>query len=84
MCMKKEFKIKNMDKSNKEKDHCPICGGVNQCQPEMAERCQDGPCWCRAEKFPAALLARLPEEERGQRCICHSCLRAFEVGQAKS
>ncbi|MCF6323742.1 MAG: cysteine-rich CWC family protein [Gammaproteobacteria bacterium] len=50
----------------------------------MAATCQEGPCWCRAETFPAALLARLPEEERDQQCICQSCLRVFEAEQARS
>ncbi len=73
-----------MNKLNKEKYRCPLCGGLNQCQAEMSATHQDGPCWCRAETFSAALLARVPEEERDQRCICLSCLRAFEVAQAKS
>ncbi|PCI14415.1 MAG: hypothetical protein COB71_03420 [Thiotrichales bacterium] len=67
-----------------EKDHCPLCGGQNRCQSEMAQACQDGPCWCRAETFPAVLLARLAEKERDVRCLCLSCLRAFEAEQVKS
>jgi len=59
---------------NNEKDRCPLCGRLNQCQREMATTCQNRPCWCGAKTFPAALLARLPEEERDQHCICLSCL----------
>jgi len=73
-----------MNKLNNEKNHCPLCGGLNQCQSEMAKTCQEGTCWCRAETFPSTLLTHLPEEERNMRCICLSCLKAFETQKTKS
>ena len=73
-----------MIKSNEEKNRCPLCGELNQCQSEMAEASRDGPCWCRVEVFPATLLAALPEEEQNSRCICLSCLKVFEARESKS
>jgi hypothetical protein len=76
-----------MIKQNKEKNRCPLCGELNQCESEMSEIMgagRDVPCWCRIEVFPVALLAALPEEEQNSRCICLSCLKAFDAGQSKS
>jgi prepilin-type N-terminal cleavage/methylation domain-containing protein/prepilin-type processing-associated H-X9-DG protein len=37
----------------------------------------NSPCWCEAEEIPAALLARIPPEQRGRACICRTCLEGF-------
>lgn len=60
---------------------CPLCGGPNACA--LAAPREPGaeapPCWCRAERFPAELLARVPEPARGRACLCRACLaRAAE------
>jgi len=65
--------------ADKHKEHCPLCGGLNQCLSGIPLSCREGPCWCRAETFPAALLAQLPEDERNVRCICQNCLKAFQA-----
>jgi hypothetical protein len=52
--------------------HCPLCGEPNQCamvaDPEAAD------CWCRSEKFPRDLLARVPTNAIGRACICQRCV----------
>ncbi|HEX2189201.1 MAG TPA: cysteine-rich CWC family protein, partial [Longimicrobiaceae bacterium] len=33
-------------------------------------------CWCSAARVAPETLARLPEEERGRRCVCARCAGA--------
>ncbi len=61
------------------RDRCPLCGALNQCQSEIPQECRAEHCWCYAQSFPAELLAQLPENEQGQRCICQRCVAAFAV-----
>ncbi len=51
---------------------CPICGGPNRCAA-AASGSFDTPCWCREATFSPDLLARVPEAQRGQACICRAC-----------
>lgn len=54
---------------------CPLCGAPNACAmaaPEGAE----GACWCSAARIAPETLARLPERERGRRCLCARCAGA--------
>ncbi len=55
---------------------CPLCRRPNHCGAlsgaEGAKR-----CWCHDVKVPAALLARVPAEERGKACVCRECVEAF-------
>lgn len=53
---------------------CPLCGGPNACAVAQSGSF-DTPCWCRDVALPPDLLARLPEEQRGQACICQDCVR---------
>jgi len=50
---------------------CPLCGGDNACA--MAAEGGAGECWCSAARIAPEALARLPEAERGLRCICARC-----------
>lgn len=52
---------------------CPLCGNANQCQLCEVDP-HKGPCWCESERFPEALLARVPAETAGRACVCRSCL----------
>ena len=51
---------------------CPLCGGPNQCAAAQSGSFET-PCWCREATFSPDLLARLPEAQRGQACICQDC-----------
>ena len=55
------------------KDTCPACGQPNQCA--MAGGADPQGCWCMQTPVSRAALARLPAQERGQRCICPVCAR---------
>ncbi|MEG0259523.1 MAG: cysteine-rich CWC family protein [Lysinibacillus sp.] len=50
---------------------CPICGEENSC---MAGTAQQGNCWCVNENFPKEIFELVPEESKGQYCICHKCV----------
>ncbi|KTT41481.1 hypothetical protein RSA46_13605 [Pseudomonas oryzihabitans] len=50
---------------------CPLCGQRNQCSLATGGDIQD--CWCLRTPVDPAALARLPEEERNQRCLCPAC-----------
>jgi len=51
---------------------CPLCGAPNACALARGETPAEA-CWCRAERFSEALLARVPEAARGVACICRAC-----------
>ncbi|MEZ4282881.1 MAG: cysteine-rich CWC family protein [Myxococcota bacterium] len=69
---------------------CALCGEPNDCA--LARRAADGidageggcdrggadaaPCWCRPQRFPAALLARARARDGGAACVCRRCLEA--------
>lgn len=51
---------------------CPVCGGPNDCAiVEGKDR-----CWCFDAVIPPAVLARVPDEARGQRCVCPRCAQS--------
>ncbi|MHB1410678.1 MAG: cysteine-rich CWC family protein [Acidovorax defluvii] len=52
---------------------CPACGQPNECA--MASGADPQDCWCLQVTVSRAALSRLPEQERGQRCICPVCAR---------
>lgn len=54
---------------------CPLCGGANACAAAISGSFET-PCWCRQATFAPALLARVPEAQRGQACICQGCASA--------
>ena len=51
---------------------CPLCGGPNGCTPADAGRF-DVACWCTTTKVDPAALARVPDAQRGQACLCVRC-----------
>jgi hypothetical protein len=54
---------------------CPLCGGENACALAAAPAgAPPAECWCRAERFPRELLARVPAAARGAACVCRACL----------
>jgi hypothetical protein len=54
---------------------CPLCGGENACAM-AAPAGGAGECWCSAARIPPETLARIPEAERGRRCVCARCAGA--------
>jgi hypothetical protein len=48
---------------------CPLCGGDNACGAVAAS----ATCWCFDVKIKAEVLARIPAEAQGTRCICQRC-----------
>jgi hypothetical protein len=54
---------------------CPLCGGDNACAMAAGDG-GAGECWCSAARIPPETLARLPEAERGRRCVCARCAGA--------
>lgn len=64
------------------RSRCPLCGGDNLCGMEV-----DGGasmCWCQGVAFTPELLARVPEEARGQACICRKCAQAAATSPPRS
>lgn len=51
---------------------CPLCGGPNGCAP-AASGSFDTPCWCTTTPIDPAVLARIPEAQRNQACVCRNC-----------
>lgn len=59
---------------------CPLCGGPNDCAPARTGSFAT-PCWCFTQKVDAAVLARIPDAERGQHCVCRACAVAGVAGR---
>lgn len=57
-----------------EDQHCPLCQQMNQCNVTDAIN-----CWCMAADIPKALLAKVPESQRNQACICQTCIERFAI-----
>ncbi|MDH0748523.1 cysteine-rich CWC family protein [Pseudomonas sp. GD03842] len=58
-------------------DTCPVCGQRNHCtlaDPRTADRA----CWCFTETLDPAVLANLPDDVRGQSCLCPRCAGLVE------
>ncbi len=57
--------------------NCPLCSQANHCGMEKG---LDN-CWCAADgmEFPGELLQQLPDQQKGQSCICEACVRAFHA-----
>jgi hypothetical protein len=50
---------------------CPICGNENECA--MAANPGASECWCFTAQVSEDALKAIPEEARGQVCICPRC-----------
>lgn len=53
---------------------CPLCGQPNGCAAARSGSFNT-PCWCTDARFAPALLARVPEPQRGRACICRACAK---------
>ena len=51
--------------------HCPQCGKANSCVLAAGGEIHD--CWCLQTPVDPQALARLPDAERDQRCLCPAC-----------
>jgi len=69
-----------MNTPHPETNACPACGQPNQCA--VAAGADPQGCWCMHTPVSPAALARLPAQERGQRCICPVCARPSESAGA--
>ncbi|WP_083944587.1 MULTISPECIES: cysteine-rich CWC family protein [unclassified Variovorax] len=54
---------------------CPVCGEANRCAIELERETgqPQGTCWCMRSGISPEALARVPDEARGQACICARC-----------
>lgn len=55
---------------------CPLCEQPNACAAVSGAQT----CWCFTAVIPNDVLARIPEADRGQRCVCAACASAPAVG----
>ena len=55
--------------------HCPICGGLNQCAVTLNAQAQD--CWCFASEvvITPAMRAKARAQNKQASCICPACVR---------
>lgn len=53
---------------------CPLCGGDNDCA--MANELAPESCWCVSIAIAPEILAAVPSDAVGKRCICPRCARA--------
>jgi hypothetical protein len=51
---------------------CPLCGGPNACAPAKIGTLST-PCWCRDAVIASNVLAKVPEAQRQQSCVCAAC-----------
>ena len=51
---------------------CPLCGGPNACALAQSGSF-DAPCWCRETAINPHAIARVPEAQRNEACICEKC-----------
>ncbi len=54
---------------------CPLCGGPNLCATAADPNATE--CWCEDVKFPAELLAQIPESVGEKVCVCQKCLQNY-------
>ena len=54
-------------------DHCPLCGGDNQCAMAAGQPAET--CWCQGASISPEALAAIPAESVGVRCLCPACGR---------
>ncbi|SDM74365.1 Cysteine-rich CWC [Oryzisolibacter propanilivorax] len=62
--------------------HCPLCGQANGCAIAAGAPAQD--CWCMTTPVARTALARLPQDQRGQRCLCPHCASGAPAVPAES
>lgn len=50
---------------------CPICGEDNNCQSGSDE------CWCRETVIADYIIDMVPEDKKGEACICKNCVEKY-------
>jgi len=53
-------------------ERCPLCEQPNACGAARGE----STCWCFTAVIPPAVIARVPAEDQGVRCVCAACAAA--------
>lgn len=56
---------------------CPLCRKSNHCAYAAGRPAEE--CWCMNLSVPKALLAQIPDEQRGKSCVCEACVRAYKA-----
>jgi hypothetical protein len=59
---------------NLDASHCPLCQQKNCCDVASPQG-----CWCTQEKVPNALIQQVPDDKKGQSCICQACINKFNL-----
>ena len=59
---------------NLDANHCPLCEQNNHCDVASPHG-----CWCSLEKVPNALIHHVPDDKKGQSCICQTCIKKFNL-----
>lgn len=54
---------------------CPLCGNENKCH--FVRKLDPANCWCMTTKVPKELLDRVPQEKKGESCICEDCIKKY-------
>lgn len=62
-----------------EASRCPRCERPNDCVLARDGSAASEACWCRRESFPLGLIEASSGPQRGDRCICRSCLQAWRL-----
>lgn len=54
---------------------CPLCGSTNMCAMEVAKATGKPVerCWCVDAVFTPEVLKALPEDAKGNACVCIKC-----------
>jgi hypothetical protein len=55
---------------------CPLCQQNNCCDVASPQG-----CWCLLEKVPNALIQKVPDDKKGQNCICQACIKKFNLAK---
>ena len=50
---------------------CPLCGQDNNCQHG------DNQCWCTKLTIPKRVLDLVPDDKKGNSCICKDCIEKY-------
>ena len=61
---------------NLDASHCPLCQQNNRCDVASSQG-----CWCLLEKVPNALIQQVPDDKKGQSCICQACIQKFNLAK---
>lgn len=58
--------------TDRDPNRCPLCEQPNACGAAGGA----STCWCFTVTIPADVLAKIPEADRGTRCVCAACVSA--------